>query len=89
MFAFEKTAWRLRVLVVVGTLTVGCPPKEKPTDQKSCAASNGCREEGKCTWDLRRSGCVVGSHADCQNAVVCGKEGRCKKVGDTCEKGGE
>ncbi len=90
MFALAKAARRLgRILAVTAVLVLGCSTKEQPTDQKSCAASKDCREVGKCTWELMRGGCVVGSHADCQNSVVCGKEGRCKKVGDTCEKGGE
>lgn len=65
---------------------LACAGDAAPHDAATCKASKQCREVGKCTWDFTRNGCVVGSNADCEGAAVCTKDGRCKKVGDTCDR---
>lgn len=76
----------LSALALAALALLACASGDAPHDAASCKASKQCREVGKCTWEFTRSGCVVGSNADCEGAAVCSKDGRCKKVGDTCDR---
>lgn len=79
--------------LAVGTLfafvLASCGPSgallgPEPTNDAECRASAACHQKGQCAFNRSTKKCVVGSNEDCAASDLCGKQNRCKKVGDSC-----
>ncbi len=70
----KKIQWLVCVFALMSL--GGCKSEPAaPAVPETCATSEGCKQEGKCTDENGK--CVVGSATDCAQSKICKLEGRC------------
>jgi hypothetical protein len=73
----------VRLATFMVALAALCAPIGAAEAQSSCASSEDCLDDGRCTTD-DDGWCIAGSDFECTGARRCHAEGRCTAIEGAC-----